>query len=425
MFFPEKREFFLENQGTFAFGGAGTSGPEASATATPVLFYSRRIGLSEGREVPVRGGGRLTGRVGAFSLGVLSIQDDGDPTSGGQPTTFSVIRVKRDLLRRSSIGVMFTNRSISQQGLGTNQSYGIDGTFGFFNDLTVNTYWARTRTEGRTDDDASYRAQLDYAGDRYGVELEHLRVGDNFNPEIGFVRRDDMRRSFGLLRFSPRPQSLESIRKLSWTGSMAYIENGAGQVETREWDGEFVVELENSDQFRLGYTDTYEFLPRPFPIAPDVTLGVGSYNSGTARAGYDFGRHRWISGNVLAEHGSFFSGHRTALSTSRGRLSVTPQLSVEPTYSINWVDLDEGSFTTHLAGSRIIYTMTPLMFTSALLQYNSGINAMTANVRLRWEYQPGSELFVVYNEQRDTMARGYPGLENRAFIVKVNRLLRF
>ena len=425
LFFPEKREFFLENQGTFAFGGAGTSGPQASRADTPVLFYSRRIGLNEGREVPVRGGGRLTGRVAAFNLGLLSIQDDGASTSGAQPTNFSVVRVKRDLLRRSSVGAMFTNRSVSQQGPGTNQAYGIDGAFSFFNDLTINTYWARTHTEGFSDDDVSYRAQLDYAGDRYGVELDHLRVGDNFNPEVGFVRRDDMRRSFGLLRFSPRPQSLESIRKFSWTGSMSYVENGTGQVETREGDGEFGVELENSDQFRLGYTERYEFLPRPFPIAPDVTLPVGSYSFGTARVGYDLGRQRWISGNVLAEHGTFFSGHKTSLGLSQGRVNVTPQVSVEPAYSINWVDLQEGSFTTHLAGSRIIYTMTPLVFTSALLQYNSGSNAMTANVRLRWEYQPGSELFVVYTEQRDTTARRFPEMTNRAFIIKINRLFRF
>jgi hypothetical protein len=98
---------------------------------------------------------------------------------------------------------------------------------------------------------------------------------------------------------------------------------------------------------------------------------------------------------------------------------------VEPTYSVNWVDLLEGSFTTHLAGSRMTWTATPFMFTSAFLQYNSSSHALSANVRLRWEYRPGSELFVVFNEERDTRARRFPDMANRAFIVKVNRLLRF
>jgi hypothetical protein len=110
---------------------------------------------------------------------------------------------------------------------------------------------------------------------------------------------------------------------------------------------------------------------------------------------------------------------------SRGRYNVTPKLSVEPSLSVNWVDLAEGSFTTNVVGSRVTYTRTSRMFVSGLLQYNSGNNAVAANVRLRWEYRPGSELFVVYNEQRDTRDPGFPGLANRAFIVKINRLFRF
>ena len=104
---------------------------------------------------------------------------------------------------------------------------------------------------------------------------------------------------------------------------------------------------------------------------------------------------------------------------------MTPRFSLEPNISINWVDLPTGSFTTNLVGSRITYTVTPLMFVSALIQYNSSSDVMSANIRFRWEYQPGSELFVVYNDERDTLTRGVPDLRNRALIVKVNRLFRF
>ena len=425
LFFPEKREFFLENQGTFGFGGVATSGRQAGASDAPVLFYSRRIGLNQGRAVPILAGGRLTGRVGGFNLGLLNIQSGDETVSSAASTNVTVVRLKRDLLRRSSIGALFTGRSESLEGDGSNEAYGVDGSFGFFDDLTINTHWARTRTPGLTDDDTSYRAQLAYSGDRYGTELEHVLVGGNFNPEIGFVRRHDMRRSFGLFRFSPRPVSMEGIRKFSWTGSVNYIENVAGRLETREVDGEFGIELENSDQFTVGYLSSYEFLPADFDIADDVTLPVGGYDFSAGRLGYNFGSQRNVSGNVVVEFGQFFNGTKTAVAVRQGRVNITPQVSVEPSYSINWVDLDQGSFTTHLIGTRATYTVTPLMFTSALVQYNSSLDSVSANIRFRWEYQPGSELFVVFNEQRDTTSRRFPELTNRAFIVKINRLFRF
>jgi hypothetical protein len=424
LFFPEKREFFLENQGTFSFGGATTSA-WAGPSDTPILFYSRRIGLNAGRMVPIETGGRMTGRLGRYNLGVLGMRTDEEVESGARPTNFSVVRLRRDLLRRSSVGLLFTGRSVGLSGTGTNESYGVDGTFAFFDNLAFNTYWARTRTDGLSGKDTSYRAQLDYAGDRYGVQAERLVIGDNFNPEMGFLRRDDMRRSFGLFRFSPRPRSIKAVRKFSWAGSMEYVTNGAGRLETRDLNGEFGIEFQNSDRFGVNYVNTYEFLPRRFEIGPGVTLPVGGYNFSNLRVGMNFGQHRKFAGNVLVERGTFYNGRRTAVSVSRGRANLASQLSVEPTYSINWVDLLQGSFTTHLVGSRVTYTMTPLMFVSALMQYNSANHAVAANVRLRWEYRPGSELFVVYNEERDTLTPRFPALANRAFIVKINRLFRF
>jgi hypothetical protein len=421
LLFPEKREFFLENQGTFSFGGAATTG----VSDTPILFYSRRIGLDRGQSVPILGGGRVTGRVGRFTVGALSVQTDDEPVSASRETNFTVLRLKRDIWRRSAVGVIATRRSISQFGPDENLAYGFDGTFRFFEDLSINSYWARTRTPGVSGDDTSYRAQLDYAGDRYGLQLEQLVVGDEFIPETGFVRRDDMRRSFGQGRFSPRPRSNRVIRRYSWIGSMTYIENGDRVVETRDWDGEFAIEFQNSDRFSVGYGGTYEFLPVPFRIASGVTLPVGEYDYESARVGFNLGQQHLISGNALLEYGTFYDGHKTSFTFTRGRVSVRPKLALEPSYSLNVVDLPEGDFTTHLVGSRVVYTMTARMFASALLQYNSDTNAVTSNVRVRWEYQPGSELFVVYNEERDTLRPGFPSLTNRAFIVKVNRLFRF
>ena len=419
LFFPEKREFFLENRGLFAVAGGGL---------TPVLFHSRQIGVNQGQEVPIDVGGRLTGRVGKFSLGVLNIQTDDAPEARAVATNFSVVRVKRDVLRRSSIGLLFTGRSVSLTGMGSTETYALDGGFAFFDNLNIDTYWAKTSTPGLREDDLSYRGQLDYNGDRYGVQFERLVVGDNFNPEVGFLRRDDFEGTFGSFRFSPRPQGIALVRKFTWAGSVDYITNRAGMLETRENQGWFGIEFENSDQFNATYTRSYEFLERPFRIAPGVTIPVGGYGFQDVQTSYTFGQQRRLSGRVSVQHGGFFSGDKTTVGINQGRVELTPQFSLEPSYSYNRVDLPEGLFTTHLVRTRTTYTMTPLMFVSALVQYNSSSNSLSTNVRLRWEYTPGSELFIVYNEDRDTaslMPDRFSELRNRAVVIKVNRLFRF
>ena len=423
LFFPEKREFFLENRGLFAFGGAGGFGGSGN---TPVLFHSRQIGLDQGQEVPIEVGGRLTGRVGAFSLGGMNIQTGDAPVAGAPATNFSVVRVKGDILRRSSIGALFTRRSVSTRDpTGSNDAYGVDGTFSFYDNLNINTYWAETRTTGLRGDAVSYRTQLDYNGDRAGLELERLVVGNDFNPEVGFLRRSAFERSFASARFSPRPQAIAAIRKLTWSGGVNYITDRAGVLETREVQGQFGIEFESSDLFDVGYTRRYELLEQPFPIAPGVTIPVGGYHFEDVQASFGLGPQRRFSGRLSAQHGSFFSGERTSVGFSGGHLELTSQFSVEPSLSFNRIDLPEGRFTTRLVRTRTTYTVTPLMFVSALLQYSSSTDALSTNVRLRWEYLPGSELFVVYNEQRDTLARRFPELENRALIIKINRLFRF
>jgi hypothetical protein len=433
LFFPEKRDFFLENQGTFSFGGvpinsAGGNfggGFIGASSAAPIMFYSRRIGLHENHQVPLNVGGRLTGRAGKYSVGALNIQTGDKQEEFGAPATnFSVIRLKRDVLRRSSVGVMFTNRSDAIAGPGGNRAYGIDGTFAFYENLQINTYWAGTDTDAlSTRDSDSYRGQLDYSGDRYTVQIERLKIGDNFNPEIGFLRRDDMVRDYARVKFSPRPRNRSAIRKYVYDGAIEYIENGAGRMETRERALEFALEFQSADRFSVNYTNSFEFLPRPSPIG-SVVLPIGEYQFDTIRLGYNIAQQRPVSANLTAEFGTFYNGRKTTLSAARGRVPITNQLSLEPTYSFNNVTLDQGQFITHLAGSRVTYSMTPLMFVSALIQYNSGINAVSTNARFRWEYRPGSELFVVYNDERNTTTRGFPALSTRSFIVKINRLFR-
>ncbi len=419
LFFPEKRDFFLENAGIFAFGGA------TGADNTPALFYSRRIGLSGTDAVPIVAGGRVTGRAGKFGIGALDIQADNLPRAGVGATNFSVLRVKRDILRRSSIGAIFTGRSAGSASADTNKAYGLDAAFILTNTVTASAFWAQTQGNRPPGDDMSYRGRFDYLGDRYTVQLEQLGVGANFNPEVGFVRRTDIRRSYGRVLFSPRPRRRSIVRKYYYNSTLEYILTGEGRTDTRTWVEEFGADFQNGDHVQLTYSDFYELVPLPIRLAPNTVVPVGSYRYRSVRGGFNFGPQRKAAAaNLTLEYGSFYGGDKSSATVTNGLVSFPPHLMIEPTYTLNRVALPQGSFTSHLFGPRVTYTVTPPMFISALLQYNSLASSVSANVRFRWEYQPGSELFVVLNEQRDTTALGFPTMSNRSVVVKINRLFR-
>ena len=443
LFFPEKREFFLEGRGIFDFarGGFRTARVLGRQSVlgggdTPALFYSRRIGLQAGRVVPLLGGGRLTGKVGPFDVGALGIRTGDGTGTAADDTTFTVLRVKRDILRRSSVGALVTHRSRSLDGAGTNAAYGADANFSFFDDLNLLGYYARTRTTGRagrtgrTGRDSSFQTRLDYGGDRYGFELDHLVVEENFTPEVGFLRRANFRRTSVSARFSPRPRSLESVRQFVLEASLDYfVTADAGLLETRQQQVAFQTELENSDQLGVRLSDSFELLLRPFsPSGAGAAIPAGGYDFTDVRLTYALGPQRPLSGRVEVATGGYFDGRITSVDLSRGRVDLSPRLSVEPSFAFHWIDLPAGSFRTDLLRGRVTWTFTPRTFAGALIQYNSASRRLGANLRLRWEYSPGSELFVVYTEEQDVdplRPIRRPTLRNRALVVKVNRLFRF
>ena len=442
LFFPEKREFFLEGRGIFEFArGGGPSlrdgalrligtGRSSEESHAPTLFYSRRIGLQEGAVVPITGGARVTGKVGAFDVGALNMHAGDVPNVGVEPTNFTVARIKRDILRRSALGALFTSRSVSLAGGGASQTLGADATFSFYENVNAVAYLARTRTPGRTGRDLSYQGQLSWDGDRYGFRGEHLTVEDNFRPEVGFWRRENFRRSFGAARFSPRPVSIDAIRQFRLEGSFDYVEAAdTGVVETRQAQLAFLTEFENSDRIGVSAAENYEFLVEPFEPGRDVVLPVGGYRFRDFETTYTLGGQRRLSGILTVRTGEYFGGTIRSVGFRRARLVLVPQLAVEPTVSVNWIETPQGAFRADLLVSRITWTLSPRMFFSGLVQYNSSTRTVSNNLRLRWEYSPGSELFVVYTEDRDSDPlrpdRYTGGLRNRGLVVKVNRLFRF
>ena len=423
-FYPEKREFFLEGQGIFSFGGRQSNQRySGDASDIPILFFSRRIGLKGSNEIPILAGARVTGRAGKYSIGLLNIGTKTVPKANSPQTNYSVVRVKRDILRRSNIGFLGTYRDLNSNGIGSNGVFGVDGNFAFFDNLNVNAYFAQSNTAELLGNKQSYRAAVQYRNDLYGFEAAHLLIDPAFNPEIGFVRRSDIRKTNGKVRYSPRLPRIASIRQLEFEGEFYYYKTTDGLLETKQFELETRTRFESGDFSNVTYTRSFEFLFEPFEISDEIFIPAGGYNVDRVRAGIYLTGTRPLSGWIGAEIGSFFSGTRTEL-TWRGRANLSSQISLEPIVTANWINLPEGTFKTNLIRVRATYMISPRKYIAALVQYNSETAQLTTNIRLRWEYKPESDIFIVYSDGRDPLMREHVGIQNRAFVVKVTRLLR-
>ena len=421
LFFPERRDFFLEGQGIFDFGGQ--AGWRAS-NAIPILFFSRQIGLSRGQAVPIIAGGRITGKAGRFDVGALGITTDEKPSAGAVTTTFSALRLRRNILRRSSVGMIATGRWPSVSGHGDNATAGVDADLRFFTNVEANLYWARTSSPGLRGDDASYRGRFNYGGDRYGFSLDRAVVQANFNPEVGFVRRTDIALNALGARFSPRVRR-GPIRQLTWQGNLDYLSDAAGDVlEDRSQRAQFSIDFNSSEQIEVGAQRNYERLPSDFTISPGVVVPAGGYSTHTFTASYTLAQQRKVSGQFSSSYGTFYDGTRTSAGYN-GRIAFSANVAVEPNITLNWVKLPFGDFNARLIGLRLAVAPTARLGFGGLTQYNPTARTLTSSARMRWEYTPGSELFVVYSDGRDTGARDFPLLQNRSIAVKVTRLLRF
>jgi Domain of unknown function (DUF5916)/Carbohydrate family 9 binding domain-like len=424
LFFPEKRDFFLEGQAIFAFGGTNF-GQNANPGDVPVIFFSRRIGLNNGLAVPVNAGARITGRAGKYQLGIVNIQTGDKPAANAVSTNFSAFRIKRDILRRSNIGLIATYRSPTVAGHQNNAAVGADANLFLLRNIVANLYYARTDSPGRSDGQGSYRGRFDYTGDRYGFIAEHLLVGPAFNPEIGFVRRSDFRRTFEQVRFSPRPKNARVVRRYNFHASLDYLTNASWTtVLDKVFEGQFGIEFQRGDTLRFTYDHNYEFLPRQFVINPGTIVPGGGYLYQDFTTSYFLGQQRRVSGSVSAGYGSLYNGRKTEAGYN-GRIAIVPQFAVEPSIALNRVRLPYGDFEAPVITTRAVFTPNARTALTTLIQYNGGTHTLSSSVRLRWEYSPRSELFLVYSDGRNTLATGYQELLNRSIAFKITRLLRF
>ena len=424
LFFPEKREFFLEGQGVFDFGGRQTHlfrGP----TDVPIPFFSRSIGISGGSAVPILGGARLHGRSGAYTMGLMNIQTGDVPGIDAQSTNFSAFRLKRDIFSRSNIGVIATHRNLNADGSGANSLYGVDGNFAPTEHLRVSTFYMATREPGVENGHqaASYMGQFRYDTDLFDVSAERLYLGEDFNPGMGFVRRRDFTKNGGSVQFSPRPRGIDRIRQFEFKAEANQYDRLDGEMETRKYTFEGRAIFESSDRFVVDHSLTEERLLEGFALSRDVDVPAGDYRFSRTGVRFWLGTHRAVSGYLRYEFGDFFGGTRREVSYW-GRAEVNQRFSMEPNISLNWITVPQGEVRAQVSRLRATYTVSPRSFVGALVQYNSAAQLVSANVRFRWEYSPGSDVFVVFSTNRDG-DDGLSGLTDRALVVKFTRLFRF
>ena len=432
VFFPEQREFFIENAGAFAFGDVSERNYRMGASLRDLsLFHSRRIGLLDGRPIPIRGGGRLTGRVGGWELGVLDMQTAAADAAPAE--NFAVARVRRRLGGASDIGAILINRQATGAGPdsagadGWNRSYGADANLRL-GGLVVNGYLAGVSDRPATSTGASAptvgpATSHDWAGrvsvafrDRlWNTSAMVKRVGDAFDPGVGFVRRRDMIQSYGTVGLHTRP-GVPWLRELAPYVAADYVTGLDHGLQTRSLEAGVELDLLDGGALEVAGTAQTERIEEPFDIG-EVVVEAGRYDFREARVSYRASSRRKLSGRVSLSGGEFWSGTRRSVDLT---LAWRPRhdLFLEGLLERNDLDLPGGAATADVAGARVQYAFSTRLFGGAFVQRNAATDQTVANLRLDWRHAPLSDLFLVFTWRHDPL-----GTRERTLALKATRLV--
>lgn len=419
LFFQEQRDFFVENSGSFVLGDVTERNYRmGSSTRSFTLFHSRRIGLSAGLPIPIVGGGRLSGRAGAFEIGALNIQTEAVDSAAGE--NFSVVRVRRNL-GGSDVGVMFLNR----QATGSfadgayNRTYAADANLQFLNNLIVNAYVARTDGPGSGGNENAARVSVAWRDRVWDASAFVKHVGDAFNPELGFVRRRGIRHGYATFGAHPRP-SWAHVQEINPYGELHYITNLDNRLQTRNAVLGFGFQFLDGSALNLRYVNVFERLEMPFSVS-GFSIPLGDYVTNEGSVTYASSRARPFSTRLSFSAGGFWNGSRYTFSGS-GIWRASYRLAFDASWSHNGISLPDGSFSTDVLGARIKFGYDTDLFTSAFVQYNSTADLLVTNIRLRFIHAPLSDLFLVYTERRDVKDNV---VLDRVVTAKVTKLFAF
>ncbi len=421
LFFPEKRPFFLENAGLFSVGVSEFSGQEVE------LFFSRRIGIGPaGEPIPILGGTRLSGQAAGVNVGLLTMQTrEVEGTAAG--TNFSVARIRKDLSNRSSVGIMATSRLHLDSGESVpveenNQALAIDGRWGIGQYTTLSGFVARTFSPHLTGAEHAFNMNVSYLSNVWRINTTFTQVAEDFNPAIGFLRRNsEYRKLTGLILYAWRPENslglLELRPHVSYQGYWdfkGFQEGGRWHIDNHwEWKGGFEV--------HTGINLTREGVQEEFEISGKVRVPAGTYDHREAQLVLITNQGRKVSISSRALLGGFFGGTRRNVSTTF-RLRANEALTTELNWSYNDVHLPNGDFVINLIRTRLSYSFTPRLYIQGLFQYSDSAGDLwSANLRLGWLQSANTGLFIVFNDVSESSQPFHNSL-GRTVTVKYSRL---
>ncbi len=419
LFFPEKRDFFLENSNLF------TVGTGSSFTSTPVqtdLFFSRRIGLSDaGTPIPMLAGARLAGKAGRNNIGVLNIQTESAFGKAGD--NFFVGRYSRDVFRRSRIGALFINKEAVDGSSHYNRTMSVDGNFALSGSLQVNTFLAKTATAGLAGRDMAFYGRVAYRDPKWNLWLNYLDVQEHFNAEAGFVQRVGVRTTKAYFSPTPRPKR-GSIKLMEPMYVLTYTTDQTNRLVGRMHHLMHGTTLRDDSFINVIYQKSLDVLDVPFRIRPGVTIPVGAYNSDEWIFTYNTSPGRKVYSRATYSPMEFYGGTRRQMSAAGG-VRASSRMAAEVQFNRNDVKMPWGAFLVNLTTLRVDYTFSPRMTIRSLTQYNSSTHEISNNVRFNLIHRPGSDLYVVYNDLSHT---GLPadifGQKDRQLVVKLNYLIQ-
>ena len=434
LFFPEKREFFLEGANLFEFGeqarrtGSGTRPPT-------LLFYSRRIGLEAGRKIPIILGTKFAGKEGRTSVGALNVVtddisfvDDGD-TTRVEKTNYSVLSLRRDIFSKSNVGLMVVNKQIDDPALGWdqyNRAAGIDFNYSPTRNLNFQAFTSATWDSEVDDTDAAHFAMMNFRGTKYWLRTKYLEVEDNFDPAVGFVNRrkglEGFRRYDLYARWRPKPD-IGSVRYMSIGPEAQVITDRDNNVKYWTAELSWFTSFNTGDFLSMQAVRTHDVVDEAFSPSDrrdDIVIPAGDYTFTSISTGNRPSRARKLRPEFGFEVGTYYTGRRYTFDTELVYLP-SGRLSYEMIYEGNWLRLPQGNATIHTVTSRALYSFSTDFFVKLFVQWNNDKETFSTNFLLNYRYRPGSDIFFVFDSGFDT----FDGLSrrNRSMLLKWSYLM--
>ena len=415
IFFPEKRTFFLQDAGVFNFATTGIDPPGGiPGTGAEIFpFFSRRIGLLGGQEVPIDYGAKLTGRVGRTEVGMLDVRTRGVPDADAG--NLLVGRVKRNFLEQSYVGAILTNgdpaSALSSSTVGVDMRLATSSFLGGNRNMVVNAFGLRSNNEGVADRNASFGFGAQYPNDRFEAQILWREIQENFDPAIGFVQRRNVRMLRVAGSFNPRPNPSTGIQQMYhdvFYTRFTRLDNGL--VES--WDIYATIvdwHFNSGDSLHslFDLNPTYERLFEPFEISPGVVLPVGEYRFMPMRIFFTSAQKRRVQGSIGLTFGNYWSGTAQSLRTGIS-YKLPPNFLVSFNADQTFANLPEGDFVARIYSSEVNYAVSPFLTFSNLIQFDNRSGNLGLQSRVHWTIEPGSDLFFVFGQGWvQDLERGY------------------